>query len=108
MFFDGDSSSGVSGDLESATAVATNMEGVWGMGSTVSSYGYSSQVGIGSPGGPGKNDKGELSARRALADRIEDNLSRHLERTAEILEANRLQVLALAHALETHKTLTGE
>jgi len=106
MFFDGDSSSGVSGDLESATAVATNMEGVWGMGSTVSSYAYSSQLGTGTPGGPGRND--ELDARKALADRIEDNLVEMLERTAAILEENRRQVLALAHALETHKTLTGE
>src|SRR6185295_13248062 len=38
MFFDQDSSSGVSGDLESATAVASFMEGFWGMGTTVSSY----------------------------------------------------------------------
>src|SRR4029079_3385786 len=37
MFFEGDSSSGVSGDLESATAVASFMEGYWGMGLTVSS-----------------------------------------------------------------------
>jgi hypothetical protein len=108
MFFDGDSSSGVSGDLESATAVATNMEGVWGMGSTVSSYATSSQLGVGTPGGSAKGDKGELSARRALADRIEDNLGEMLERTAAILGESRREVLALAHALETHKTLTGE
>src|SRR5215475_3873237 len=38
IFFDGDNSSGVSGDLESATTVASFMEGFWGMGSTVSSY----------------------------------------------------------------------
>jgi cell division protease FtsH len=38
MFFGDDSSSGVSGDLESATSVASYMEGFWGMGSTVSSY----------------------------------------------------------------------
>ena len=38
MFFNGDNSSGVSGDLESATTVAALMEGQWGMGSTVSSY----------------------------------------------------------------------
>ncbi|GAA0252250.1 AAA family ATPase [Cryptosporangium japonicum] len=106
MFFDGDSSSGVSGDLESATAVATNMEGVWGMGSTVSSYAYSMQLGTGAPGGPGKGE--ELNARKALADRIEDSLATMLARTAEILAENRAQVLALAHALETHKTLTGE
>jgi ATP-dependent Zn protease len=108
MFFDGDSSSGVSGDLESATAVATNMEGVWGMGSTVSSYATSQQIGLGAPGGAGKGEKGELSARRALADRIEDSLGEMLERTATILKENRREVLALAHALETHKTLTGE
>ena len=109
MFFDGDSSSGVSGDLESATMVATNMEGVWGMGSTVSSYATSNRLGVGTPGGgPPKGEKNELSARRALADRIEDNLGEMLERTATILKENRREVLALAHALETHKTLTGE
>ena len=109
MFFDGDSSSGVSGDLESATAVATNMEGVWGMGSTVSSYATSSRLGVGTPGGgPPKGEKNELNARRALADRIEDNLGEMLERTVTILKENRRQVLALAHALESHKTLTGE
>jgi cell division protease FtsH len=37
MFFDSDSSSGVSGDLDSATTVASFMEGFWGMGKTVSS-----------------------------------------------------------------------
>jgi ATP-dependent Zn protease len=37
MFFDSDSSSGVSGDLDSATTVASYMEGYWGMGRTVSS-----------------------------------------------------------------------
>jgi len=108
MFFDGDSSSGVSGDLESATAVATNMEGIWGMGSTVSSYSTSTQLGLGTPGGPSKGEKNELNARRALADRIEDNLAEMLERTTAILKENRREVLALAHALETHKTLTGE
>ncbi|WP_433373967.1 AAA family ATPase [Actinoplanes sp. CA-142083] len=108
MFFDGDSSSGVSSDLEQATAVATNMEGVWGMGSTVSSYATSSRLGVGSPGGAAKGEKNDVSARRALADRIEDNLAEMLERVAAILKENRRQVLALAHALETHKTLTGE
>jgi hypothetical protein len=31
-----------------------------------------------------------------------------LERTATLLKENRREVLALAHALESHKTLTGE
>ena len=113
MFFDSDSSSGVSGDLESATAVASFMEGFWGMGSTVSSYSTAKRLEVGSPGGgaSGRYKKGhdaEAEARRALADRIEDNLTELLRRVEEIIRSNRGSVLALAHALETHKTLTGE
>ena len=113
MFFAGDSSSGVSGDLESATTVASFMEGFWGMGSTVSSYSTAKRLEVGSPGGRqgGKRKVGqdpESELRHALADRIEDNLENLLKRAAQILEENRTAVLALAHALETHKTLTGD
>jgi ATP-dependent Zn protease len=113
LFFDHDSSSGVSGDLESATAVASFMEGFWGMGTTVSSYSTAKRLEVGSPGGGrgGALKKGqdpEAQARHALADRIEDNLTTLLGRVEEILKENRNHVLALAHALETHKTLSGE
>ncbi|HEY3007805.1 MAG TPA: AAA family ATPase [Micromonosporaceae bacterium] len=113
IFYDGDSSSGVSGDLESATTVATYMEGFWGMGSTVSSYSTAKRLEVGSPGGGqgGKRQKGqntELQAKTALADRIEVNLGRLLEEARQLLLQNRREVLTLAHALETHKTLTGE
>ncbi|GAA4713739.1 AAA family ATPase [Pseudonocardia yuanmonensis] len=112
MFFDGDSSSGVSGDLESATTVASFMEGFWGMGSTVSSYSSARRLEVGAPGGgrgaPGKDGSTEEVLRRALADRIEDHLDTLLDKAAEILAENRSAVLAIAHALETHKTLTGE
>jgi len=113
MFFDQDSSSGVSGDLESATAVASFMEGFWGMGTTVSSYSTAKRLEVGSPGGGrgGPLKKGqdpEAQARHALADRIEDNLKTLLDRTEEIIKENRNDVLALAHALESHKTLSGE
>jgi cell division protease FtsH len=113
MFFDSDSSSGVSGDLESATAVASFMEGFWGMGSTVSSYSTARRLEVGAPGGGqgGRRKKGqdpEADLRHALADRIEDNLKSLLERTDEILREHRASILSLAHALETHKTLTGD
>jgi ATP-dependent Zn protease len=113
IFFDGDSSSGVSGDLESATSVASYMEGFWGMGSTVSSYSTAKRLEVGAPGGgqAGKRAKGqnpEAELRRALADRIEDNLADLLERTARLLREHRRDILVLAHALETHKTLTGD
>jgi cell division protease FtsH len=112
MFFDGDSSSGVSGDLESATAVASFMEGYWGMGSTVSSYSTARRLEVGSPGGgrggPPKGENTEKVLRAALADRIEDSLAELLDRAEEILRENRAGVLAVAHALETHKTLSGD
>jgi cell division protease FtsH len=112
MFFEGDSSSGVSGDLESATAVASFMEGYWGMGHTVSSYSTARRLEVGSPGGgrggPQKGESTEKVLRAALADRIEDQLADLLDRAEAILQENRTSVLAIAHALETHKTLTGE
>jgi cell division protease FtsH len=113
MFFNSDSSSGVSGDLESATTVASFMEGFWGMGSTVSSYSTAKRLEVGAPGGGqgGRRKKGqdpEAELRHALADRIETNLNSLLHRTEEVIRENRAQVLNLAYALETHKTLTGD
>jgi len=106
MFFDGDNSSGVSGDLESATTVAGLMEGYWGMGSTVSSYASSRRMELGAPGGAKPNEN-KQEMRRALSDRIEDNLSHLLLRAEQLLRENRAQVLSVAHALESHKTLSG-
>ena len=113
MFFDRDSSSGVSGDLESATTVASFMEGFWGMGATVSSYSTAKRLEVGAPGGGqgGRNKKGqdpEAELRRALADRIEDTLTTLLQRVETLLHDDRAKVLSLAHALETHKTLSGD
>jgi len=103
----------VSGDLESATTVASFMEGFWGMGSTVSSYSTAKRLEVGAPGGGqgGRNKKGqdpERELRRALADRIEDTLGALLHRVESLLRDDRAKVLCLAHALETHKTLSGE
>ena len=113
MFFEGDNSSGVSGDLESATRVATYMEGFWGMGQTVASHGVTRSQGIGGgPGGgqpkPGEDTpEGEL-LKSGLGERIEDKLAELLGKTADLLQEHRLSVLAVAHALETKKTLTGD
>jgi cell division protease FtsH len=108
MFFEGDNSSGVSGDLESATTIASLMEGHWGMGSTISSHVSNRRFEMGAPGGPKGKDDTEKQMRMALSDRIEENLGKLLIQAEEILRENRNQVLALAHALETYKTLSGE
>ena len=108
MFFDGDNSSGVSGDLESATTIASLMEGHWGMGSTISSHASNRRFEVGAPGGGKGRDENDRELRRALSDRIEDNLNQLLDKAEQLLKKNRREVLALAHALETHKTLPGE
>ena len=110
MFFAGDNSSGVSGDLESATTIASFMEGHWGMGSTVSSHASNKRFEVGAPGGGGKEKRGDATKelRRSLADRIESNLASLLTKAEKILKENRDQVLSLAHALEVYKTLSGE
>lgn len=108
LFFQGDNSSGVSGDLESATTIASFMEGHWGMGSTVSSYASNRRNEIGAPGGSKPKEDGATKLRMALADRIEENLSVMLGKAESILSKNRNAVLSLAHALEIHKTISGD
>jgi ATP-dependent Zn protease len=111
QFFGGDSSSGVSGDLESATTIASMMEGYWGMGSTIASHGVTQRIGIGGGNGRGEG-KGEPKGKDLLAGslggRIETKLHELLNRTDQLLAENRREVLAVAHALEQHKTLSGE
>jgi ATP-dependent Zn protease len=108
LFFVGDNSSGVSGDLESATTIASFMEGHWGMGSTISSHASNRRNEVGAPGGAKGKDDSIANLRIALADRIENNLTILLARAEDILNENRLKVLALAHALEIFKTISGE
>jgi len=120
MFFGNDSSSGVSGDLDSATTVASYMEGYWGMGKTVTSGSAVKRLegstpgggnrAVGGPpgGGKGGGTRGEGPMWGRLADRIEENLGTLLTRAEGILRDNERYVLSLAHALETHKTLSGE
>ena len=123
LFFGRDNSSGVSGDLDSATTIATLMEGFWGMGETLVSYRGMQRIfgQSGAPGGGGggggwsaaEDDGGDDGeARRALSaklgERVESNLRRLFDETEQLLQDNRGEVLAIAHALETYKTLSGE
>jgi cell division protease FtsH len=113
LYFDNDSSTGVSADLDSATTNASFMEGYWGMGKTVSSSRTSRRLEGETPGGTRAaaapaGDQGSMPGIQRLADRIEDNLSGLLVRAEEILRENERWVLAVAHALESHKTFSGE
>ncbi|MEA3077115.1 MAG: cell division protease FtsH [Actinomycetota bacterium] len=108
MFFDGDNSSGVAGDLASATQVATWMEGHWGMGRTIASHPVTHRAGIGGGGPDREKGKSAANVEIALGNRIEQKLAELYQQAQKLLEANRFEVLAVAHALETHKTLSGD
>jgi len=98
------------------------MEAHWGMGSGVSALPALQRLGIN--GGTPEDRRGgrgggigfgaQLGVRRdeptggVLGQRIEQNLARLLEKAHELLTEHRSRVLALAHALESHKTLTGD
>jgi cell division protease FtsH len=89
------------------------MEAYWGMGKTVSSSRASRRLEGETPGNSmvaatPAGDQGSVPGIQRLADRIEDNLSALLVRAEEILRENERWVLAVAHALESHKTFSGE
>ena len=107
-FFDGDNSSGVRGDLQNATRTTTLMEGYFGMGSSIASHAVT-KAGVGSAGGGTMEDGTDrMLMETDLGRRVEQRLGELFERTRSLIEVNRLEVLAVAHALETYRTMHGE
>jgi ATP-dependent Zn protease len=101
MFFDDDNSSGVTGDLRSATAVAALMEGVWGMGDQFISFTVN-QTGMGQAGNPAAVSV----ARRS--EEVNKHLTELYERTWALLDEHRDDVLRIAAVLEEKKTISGD
>jgi ATP-dependent Zn protease len=101
MFFGDDNSSGVTGDLRSATAVAAFMEGVWGMGEKLVSFTVN-ETGMGQAGNPA------AVTVRARHDLVESRLQDLYRRTWELLDEHRDKVLAIAAVLEERKTISGD
>jgi cell division protease FtsH len=105
MFFNGDSSSGVSGDLQNATTISLAMEGLWGMGGQYGSYAATRAPHDAHPVVDG-NDRNVLETE--FGRRVETSLAALAERTDGLLAENRASVLAVCHALEVHKTISGQ
>jgi cell division protease FtsH len=91
MFFGGDNSAGVGGDLGNATGVITAMLTRAGMGDTISSG-----VGAG------------LAAKDDLDRRVEAKLRELYGRAEALLTKERWFVLAIANAMLQRRTVTGE
>jgi cell division protease FtsH len=105
MFFGGDNSSGVSGDLQNATTVSLAMEGLWGMGGQYGSYAATRAPQDAHPVVDG-NDRNVLET--AFGQRAEERLAALADRTGALLAEHRASVLAVGHALEVHKTISGQ
>lgn len=101
LFFGGDNSSGVSGDLSTATRLAAYMQGLFGMGSNVMSLSLMSTGRFGS----GEPTPDVLKMMRSDVEEILEGL---LEETTGMLEEHKDKVLAIAAALEDRKTITGD
>jgi ATP-dependent Zn protease len=106
LFFDGDNSTGVGGDMRGATAIVTQALAYYAMGDTIASR----TVNLASFGSA---QSVETGTDRALFDTefgkaVDRKLQEIYQRAWKVLEDNRSEVLALAHALERHKTLTGD
>ena len=107
LFFDDDHSTGVGGDMRGATAIVTQALAYYAMGDTIASRAVNlSSFRLGT-------QPVETGTDRALFDTefgkaVDAKLHEIYERARTVLEDNRADVLALAHALEMHKTLTGE
>ncbi|MFM8265120.1 MAG: AAA family ATPase, partial [Acidimicrobiia bacterium] len=109
LFFDGDSTNGVGGDLDNATRLALVMESRWGMGENIASHSVlvAGSAGGAGNGGNGKQPEDDLKVSPVLGERVEKRLREIYERTRAMLEANRYEILCLAHALEWHRTMNG-
>jgi cell division protease FtsH len=106
MFFDDDHSTGVGGDMRGATALTLQMLAFYAMGDTIASHSITKA-------GLQGAQPAETGADRNIWDgefgkSVEAKLRELYDRTMEILKQNRGDVLAVAHALETRKTITGE
>lgn len=94
MFFGGDNSVGVGGDMAGATAIVRRMLSRAAMGESLTSH--------------GSGDDLSDHQRQEFDQRVEAKLQELYQRTFELIDANRWFLAAIAHALQQHHTITGE
>jgi cell division protease FtsH len=95
LFYDGDNSVGVGGDMGASTSMVSSMIGMAAMGDTLASH----SVLFATDSDP---------TRAVFNERVEDKLQELYRRVQVLIADNRRWVMAIAHALEEHKTISGE
>ena len=101
LFFEADNSSGVTGDLQNATQLASYMEGVYGMGDQLMSFAGLSggMFGIGDPAEKVINSR---------AKKVEGRLKKMYDGVYQLLDEYKEKVLALAEVLVAERTISGD
>ncbi len=107
LFYEGDHTQGVGGDMAQATAIITRSLLSHAMGANLRAYNpavlqNSGLMGNGIPLVQG------LSWEGAVAEEVERRLGELYDRTHTLLADHRLDVLKVTHALETHSTISGD
>jgi ATP-dependent Zn protease len=95
LFYDGDNSQGVGGDMNASTSMVSQMIGFAAMGDTLASH----SVLFATDSDP---------TRAQFNDRVELKLQELFARTQLLIAENKRWVMAIAHALEAYKTISGE
>jgi cell division protease FtsH len=106
LFFDGDNSNGVGSDLQNATRIVLVNLGFAGMGDTIASHAVTLGGMRGGMAVEDGNDRNVFDGE--FGKQVETKLRELYDETWQLLEDHRADVLAVAHVLETHKTVTGD
>ncbi len=101
MFFEGDNSMGVGGDLRNATTVVSRMVGVYAMGDNIASMAGLPQHALDQP--PDPTEKISMT----LRSQIERRLQRLYDEVYQLLEEHKTSVYEVARLLQEKKTISG-
>ncbi len=101
MFFGGDNSMGVGGDLRNATTVVSRMVGVYAMGENIASMAGLPQHALDQPPDPTERISSTLRGQ------IERRLQRLYDEVYQLLEEHKTSVYAVARLLQEKKTISG-
>jgi ATP-dependent Zn protease len=107
LFYEGDHTQGVGGDMAAATAIVTRSMLSHAMGSQLRAYNSSMLANSGLLVG-GVPLVQALSWEGPIAAEVERHLGELYARTEELLANHRQDVLAVTHALEVHATISGD
>lgn len=107
MFYDGDHTQGVGGDMANATAIVTRSMMSHAMGSRLRAFNAPMLANSGLLIGGTPLVQG-VSWEGDIANEVEARLQELYARTEELLRQHRFDVLAVAHALEIYSTISGD